>query len=238
MSRFLPALVLVLGLAAALPVRAEAPAERDAGLTVLHLSETGEKTIRRDRLHAALRAEASGPEARKVQAQINKQMAAALELARKVSSVKVETGGYSVWQEQPQKGPARWRGSQSLTLVGSDPSALLGLVGELQHAGLVVSSLEYQLAPETARAAEDSLTDDALMRLRVRAERIAKSLGMSVVRLRELRVGNAEGGRPRPPVPMRAMASKEYAPPVAEPGEATVTVTVEAEVLLGPAKQK
>jgi hypothetical protein len=45
-----------------------------------------------------------------------------------------------------------------------------------------------------------------------------------------VRVGNAEtGGRPAPRFTAMAMTA-----PVAEPGEATVRVTIEAELLLAP----
>jgi hypothetical protein len=56
----------------------------------------------------------------------------------------------------------------------------------------------------------------------------------AVLRYRDLRVGNAETeGRPMPRFAGAATAA--MAPPVAEPGEAVVRVTVEAELLLaGP----
>ena len=50
-----------------------------------------------------------------------------------------------------------------------------------------------------------------------------------MLRYRDLHVGNAETeGRPIPRFAAAAMAA-----PVAEPGEATIRVTVEAELLLG-----
>jgi hypothetical protein len=56
-----------------------------------------------------------------------------------------------------------------------------------------------------------------------------------VLRYRDLRVGNAEtDGRPVPRFGGAAMTAG--APPVAEPGEAVVRVTVEAELLLGSSR--
>jgi hypothetical protein len=53
---------------------------------------------------------------------------------------------------------------------------------------------------------------------------------LAVLRYRDLRVGNAEtGGRPVP-----RFAAMAAAPPVAEPGEAVIRVTIDAEVLLAP----
>jgi len=53
---------------------------------------------------------------------------------------------------------------------------------------------------------------------------------LSVVRYRDLRVGNAEtGGGPTPRFAAMAMAA-----PVGEPGRAVIRVMVSAELLLGP----
>jgi hypothetical protein len=53
---------------------------------------------------------------------------------------------------------------------------------------------------------------------------------LSVVRYRDVRVGNAEtGGTPVPRFAAMAMAA-----PVAEPGQAIIRVTVEADLLLAP----
>ena len=53
-----------------------------------------------------------------------------------------------------------------------------------------------------------------------------------MLRYRDLHVGNAETeGRPIPRFAAAAMTA-----PVAEPGEATIRVTIEAELLLGAAR--
>jgi uncharacterized protein YggE len=59
-----------------------------------------------------------------------------------------------------------------------------------------------------------------------------------VQQIRDVIVGNAEGGA-RPPMPMFAMrAGAAAAPaPVAEPGDAQISVTVQAEVWLAPKGQ-
>jgi predicted secreted protein len=219
--------------------RAETPAPppHDEGLTVIHLADSAERTLKRDRLRAYLAVDATGPDPRRVQADINRRMMTALDHAKAVASVKPETGGYSVYEEKPDKGPSRWHGSQALILTGKDPGELLGLVGELQNDGLLVRNLAFDLAPETARGIEDELTSEALERLHQRADKVAQSLGMSVARFREIRVGNVGGNVRPPPVPMDSFArAAAAAPPVAEPGESTVRVQVEADILLAPAE--
>jgi predicted secreted protein len=157
-------------------------------------------------------------------------MAAALDRARQVQGVRVETGSYNVGEERPQNGPTRWRGSQSVILTGKDADSMLKLAGALQSDGLSTSSLTYEVAPETVRGAEEDLTAEALAALDHRAASIADRMHLAVVRFRDVRVGNAEtGGRPVPRFSAMATAA-----PVAEPGEAMVRVTIEAELLLAP----
>jgi predicted secreted protein len=199
-------------------------------MTVLHLSQTAERSVIRDLLRIELRVEETGADARSVQAAINRRMAAALDRPRQVQGVRVETDSYNVGEDRPQNGPTRWRGSQSVILTGKDADSMLKLAGALQSDGLSTSSLTYDAAPETIRGAEEDLTAEALAELDHRAALIADRMHLAVVRFRDVRVGNAEtGGRPVPRFAAMAMAA-----PVAEPGEATVRVTIEAELLLAP----
>jgi predicted secreted protein len=97
--------------------------------------------------------------------------------------------------------------------------------------------MRFELRRETARAAEDELTTEALQRLRIRAERAAEALGLRVTGYKSVRLG-AVGGEPppRPAMMMRAQAAMADSapPPSAEPGRTPVRVSVEADVLLGP----
>jgi predicted secreted protein len=237
----LPRATLLLALAGMLVMPATtsclaADDESDAGVTKLHLVQSAERMVRRDRIRAQLRVESVGSDARQVQAEINKRMTAALDQARAVQGIKLETGGYSVYEERQTSLASRWHGSQGLSLSGDDFGAVLGLAGSLQNAGLAMSGLSFELAPETARGVEDELTTEALARLRQRAERIAGDLQMTVDRLRDVRVGNVDGQQPRPQIVFeKSLASTSVVPPpVGEAGDATVRVSVEAEILLGP----
>jgi predicted secreted protein len=222
-------LLLLIGLILSSPAMVRAQAT-DQQATVLHLSQTAERKVMRDLLRVELRAEEAGADPVALQSAINRRMAAALDRAHQVQGVGVETGSYAVNEEQPQSGPSRWRGSQSVILTGKDAQAVLKLAGALQSDGLLMSSLGYEISPETVRGAEEDLTAEALAGLDHRAASIADRMHLSVLRYRDLRVGNAEtGARPVPRFAAMAMAA-----PVAEPGEAVIRVTVTAELLLGP----
>ena len=201
--------------------------------TVLHLSQSAERRLPRDILHVTLRAEKSGADAQIVEAAINESMAKALAQARQVTGVAVATGSYAVYRETPKDHPPQWSGSQSLFLSGSHAGPLLNLAGALQAAGLLMSNLSYEMSHEAMRGAEDDLTAEALSALERRAAAIAQHLHQAVLGYRDLTVGNAETGEG--PMPRFAAAAVAAMPtPVAAPGEATVRVTVSAEILLAP----
>lgn len=203
--------------------------------TVLHLSEFAERVIKQDRIVVTLRAEAAGTEASRVQSEINRRMTAALERARNETAIRAETRGYWVSQERPANAPPRWRGQQTLILTSLDTVATLALAGELQQGGLIMSGLNFELARETARAAEDELTAEAIKRLRERTERVALTMNLAVKNIRDLRVGQVGGQMPpRTMAFQRAEAAGGAAPPVGEPGDTTVRVNVDAEVVLIP----
>lgn len=222
---------------AAPPPSAAQPAHTPPGDTgtVLHLTERAERAVRRNRLTAALEVTGVDADPKRLQAEINRRMAAAAARAKEVPAVAAETTGYSVYQERPEKAPARWVGRQGLRLQGRDIAAVLDLAGALQQQGLVLSGLTADLSPEALRSVEDDLTTEALERLKQRADRIAADLHTHVERYRDLQVGNAGTS---PPVirAMTAMAPAPMAapPPVAEPGDATVSVVVNAAVMLAP----
>lgn len=204
--------------------------------TAVHLDQQAQKVVPRDRLIAELRVEASGPDSRAVQDEINRRMGTALAKARKSAALTVQSGGYSVYREQPSKGTEIWHANQSLSFASKDFDAVLKLSGELQGDGLIMSNLRFFLAPETLRAAQSELTAQALTALRERAGEVATDLGMGVAQYKELTIGNAtEGFEGRRPVMMAKGFSSSAAPiatPEAEGGDSTITLSVQAEVIL------
>lgn len=202
--------------------------------SVLHLSETAQRDVPRDLLRATLAAEATDPDAGKVQSDINQRMSAAMTRIKQVAGVTVETGGYSVYRETPDKQPARWRGSQTVTLTSKDFAALVGLAGALQQQGLVIQSLSPDISREARQSVEDALTDEALTRLKQRADRIATTAGVKLQGIRSLSVGNVNAPPPivQPMMRMAAMSASPAPPPVAEAGNATVSITATAEFAL------
>ncbi len=248
--RLFTAALFALALSAAIPAHADERAEiglPPAGHTLVNLSATENKVLKQDLLVATLRYEISNKDNKVVQKQINETMAKAVAIAKKYDTLKSETGSYSLYQNHEPivdeksgevKGHKQeWRGSQEITIKSVDSETVLKATGEMQDLGLVMNNLQYTLSPEVAEKEKDALLVAALKKLDAKAGVIAKALGKSGHELADVTVDSA----PQPPI-MYAKAMRMemaadaggMAPPVAMAGESTVSLTVNARVLLKP----
>jgi predicted secreted protein len=174
------------------------------------------------------------PSAAEVAARINRDMAFALDLAKKRSAVRARTSGYSTLPvHDPKRGNVRhWRGAQELVLESGDVAALVALVGELQER-LQLQSLAFSVSPERRRKVEEELVIEALEAFEARADLVRKTLGASGYRLVEVHVGTGGGGPPPRPM-MRALgaADAEMMPPAVEGGTSEVTASASGAIEL------
>lgn len=204
----------------------------------IHLAQQATRTLAPDRMRVELRIEASGSDARQLQGEINRRMDAALAKAKPVAAVKFETGAYSVFPGNA-KGEPRWRAVAAFALTSADFGAALALAGDLQETGCLMSGVQFSLAPETLASVEDDLTGAALASLRRRADLVAKDLGTTVDHYKTIEVGNVTEPFPVRRAVFAASSVSSVAappPPVAEPGDATVSLTVNADIILAPTK--
>lgn len=235
--------LLLLALLLTLPLTAKAQSEdvilaMPEGQAILNISATERREVEQDLLVATLSFKSINKDPRFVQNNINEKMKEAVDTAKKAKEVKVNTGSYQVYeQEDGRTKETKWHGTQSLTLKSKNSEEILKLVGTLQSMGLTSDGLSYILAPETAVEVQDNLMEAALQQLQTRADRAAKALGKSTAELRDINVQ----GQDMPYQPMyksrgmmMASADMEMAAPVAEAGESTITLTVNARVLLKP----
>ena len=215
----------------ALPVSAQDINLLPEGQTLITLSVTERVSVEQDTLIATLRIERQNRNAQTLQREINAAMEEALNESESVTSVKVSTGYYSVYQTNtaPQGGrPDQvWQGSQSITLEGKDAQSLLELAGEIQDMGFVMNNLTYTLSTERADEVRDGLMESAISRARANAERAAAAMGKTEVDIATLDI-DAALGYSQPVMMARGMAmdSMEKASPVGEAGESEVSLTV------------
>lgn len=228
--------------AATLPALAQpAPRPLPEDATLLTLAESAEREVRPDTIRARLVAQATAETAAPAQSGVNAAMAKALERVRALG-LEAETGGYRTWQEtppRPQTLPAGtrppapvWRAQQHLIITAKDDARVLEAVGSLQAEGMLLQELAYAMSPAQQRGLQDDLSAEALQRLAVRAEKAAAALGLRFEGW--ARIGLQAGQVQRPPMAVAARmdAMAAAAPPVAAPGDQTLSVSVEGEAIL------
>ena len=143
---------------------------------------------------------ASGSDPSELASRINKQMAAALALAKQAKGVKVTSGAYNTYPEYGDGNRIiRWQASQDLILESKDVDAVAKLLGKLQGQGLLLRSISFSVARETQRKLEDELIAEAIAAFRARASLVAKGFGKASYGLIAVNIG---GGGYQPPMPM------------------------------------
>jgi len=214
-------------------------ADDDKKDTYLNISATERREVEEDLLVANLRFEFEGEEAKNVQDKINSTMKEALSAAKSIRNVNVSTEQYSVYKYHPRvkKGESKttiWRGSQSLVITGKDSDKILQLTGDLQKMGLAVTGLNYVVSPEKYEEVRDSLMELAIEKLIKRAKRVAKAIGADDIKIVNINVDANNQISPMRQGRVMAMSSKgrEYAAPVAAPGQSQIYMTVSARVLI------
>ena len=226
------AALITLATLAALQSAAAVAADPPAPPTVELSAEAGGAAAN-DLAVAVLYAERSGTSAAAVAREVNRDIAAALELARAQGAVKVQSGNVSTWPVYGKDGQGRitaWRMRSELRLESTDTAAMSELVGKLQQS-LALAHLTMEPAPETRRKAVADVTVDALRAFETRAQLIADTLGRRY-RIAHLAVG--DHGLQPPPMPrMRAaVMAAEAAPAPLEGGESRVSVHVSGRIEL------
>lgn len=210
--------------------------DADVSSTRLLLSETATREAEQDTLAAALVARAENLEPGPAQSAVNAAMAEALARVEESPSVRGVTGSYWVQERRGRDGVRiAWVAEQELRLRSGDAAELLDLTGRLQDQGLILRSLAYELSREARQELEDQLVLEAIARLRTRADVIAGALDLQLERFDTVSIGGSGGPVPRPFLDTRmAAAAEAMPPPMATPDLEAVSVTVDAEVFLGP----
>lgn len=208
-------------------------AEEARGYDQITLSTSTETQVPRDILIAHLYARSEGPSLETGTAEVNRAITAALETARKSTEVSVQTQNYQTEPSYQNQKPSGWIVQQWIRLESRQPERLARLVGELQKT-LKLGGLDYAVAPETQKSAEDHLISEGLKAFQNRAERVTHDLGRNRYRIIKMDVGSNpppfRSGRPM----LRAMSSEGAPAPQIEAGETTLTMTIQGTIELQP----
>lgn len=198
------------------------------------LNESAQSEVENDLLVAVLAAQAEGRDAGAPADEVNRQMDWAVNMAKSLPDVKVQTLGYNTRAIYNKNQVRGWRVSQSLRLESHDGRLLGDLIAQLQEQ-LKVQSLGYQVSDEQRRKYLDGLTETALARFRARAKNIATAMERRSYRLVQIHVN--DGQRHAMPMARGAMmemasADASVAPARIEAGTQTMTVSINGEIEL------
>lgn len=200
--------------------------------TTIELSAEASKAAVNDLATAVLYVERNGPNPAAVAREVNREITAALDIARARSEIKVQSGNTSTWPVYAQDGKGRitgWRMRSEIELESRNLPAMSELVGELQSS-LALAHINMQPAPETRRKAIDEATVDALQAFEQRAALIAGALGRKH-RIAHLSVGHSGFQPPMPRMRAAAAMAAEASAPL-EGGESQVSVHVSGRIEL------
>ena len=223
------ALTLLLSLAVCGAAAAEQPAPTYDRVS---LSASADQEVNNDTLVAVMYAQREGTDATRLASDVNRLIAAAVEQAKQLPQVQVQTLEYNtspVYRKQTLEG---WRVRQSIRLESRDAAVLSQLIGDLQT-NLGVSSISYTISPELRRTVEDKLIAEAIAGFNARAAMIGKEMQRSGYRLVSMDI-KSSGYQPGP-VPIRAMAMEaKTAAPTLEAGSRRVEVRIDGTIELQP----
>lgn len=242
MSKGLAFIVLAVTSAGALAQNEFSLGTRQPGQILLNISATEQRDVDQDTLNASLQYSAQGRDRTALQDEVNTAMRKALDILEEASDVEYFTTQYQVYvidAGRPSRSDVEnpvWRAQQEVALTSLDSDALLEVMGQLQSAGLVVTSQYYSLSTGRYEEVASGLMQAALAKLQSRANEAAAGLGKSAAELVEVSLDGSPNFAYREQFAGVAYrtADAAVATPVAEPGKTQVTMTVSARAVLSP----
>jgi predicted secreted protein len=187
------------------------------------------REVANDWVTARLSVVSEGKDPSEIAKTVNETMAKAIEAAKRVPDVTVQSAAYVTQPVYDEGKVVRWRARQELRLESGDVDRLAKLIGRLQGESVQLSNIDFSVRRETRKALEDELIEEALGRFRSRATLVAKGMGSNNWSLIELSVGSSDGEPRRVMMEHRpsAMLSRSQSDtPVFEAGTSKLRVRV------------
>lgn len=183
-------------------------------------------------IHFSARTQSKSPAT--AQKTLNQMVQTAMNSIKNEKEAMLRADNYSLSQEYSDHSPRRWNAEQNLTLKGGDSAHLLVLTEKLQSQGLAVENMSWSLDPETHQKLEAQARTEALKKIRSQADSDASALGLHVVKLEQIQVGENFNHEPRfaMAAPMMMSARSGGTPPQSTPKEQKIHVSVSARVRL------
>ncbi len=199
------------------------------------LSVTATDEIKSDILVALLYVQEEGRTPDKLAKIVNQKIAQAVDRARRVAGVKVETLNYRTSPYYKKQKIAGWRVRQSIRLESRDFGLLSKLIGELQEV-LALEYVSYQVSHEKRAEAENLVIAKAIAAFKTRAALIADTLEFPSYRVLNMNI-NTSGVYPVSRMSVRsemytADGLQQMPSPVLEGGTQTIQISINGKIEL------
>ncbi len=205
--------------------------EKEQHYNRINLSVSAADEIENDTLVAQLYVQREGQVASRLAEQTNRDVEWAIQQAKSVPSITVQTLDYHtspIYRKQSQNG---WRVRQSLRLTSQDTLAMSQLIGELQQR-LLVESIRYKISKKRRSGAESKLITQAIAAFKARAALIGEAWGHTTYRLVQMNINTSGSAMPRQYKQYAMMESNTLSAPALEVGKQTVQVTASGTIEL------
>ena len=208
---------------------AAAAADEAPRFDVVHLQAERSRAVTNDLMRVVLTVREQDADPAKLAERVNTAMGWALQKARAVKAVTVQSGGYRTYPVYRDGTLDRWRAVQEVFLQSADFKALGNLIGTLQQR-LQGHSLAFAVSDARRDEVENALNAASLDAFKARADLVRTNLNRTGYRIVSLDIGTTGGG-PSPRPLMKTMAAESVAPAV-EAGTTRLTVTVSGQIQL------
>ena len=229
MSLRLSGFIPMLGLFLWLPLQA---AEDTLHYDQVNLTAEASQETDNDTLVAVLTAQQEGSDPALLGDSVNRLIADAVEQAKKVPGIKIQTLGYQTSPRYQQQRLIGWRVKQSLRLQSMDGEKLSQLISHLQSK-LALESISYSVSDERRRSTEEALISKAIEAFQQRAKLVTERLGRKNYRLVEMQIHTSS--QQVRPMQMRASMMRldeAGASPSLEAGTQTLRVEINGRIEL------
>jgi predicted secreted protein len=211
--------------------------DRPAPMEVLDLSASASSDVAADLAVVTLSVVREGPDVAALSQDVDKTLSHALQDSKDTPGVNASSGGYSTQPRYDNKGQRTgWQVHGDVVLKSRDFPGLGKLIGRLTSTtgGLQVTNSSFEVSPELRQHEEGDLIARAIAAFTAKTNAAVKSLGYTTWVIRNMNIGNVNGGAPpvRPMMMSRALApgADALAPMPLEPGQVHLQLDISGSV--------
>ncbi len=228
------ALALPLCLAAPLAAEPSYHAGKHHPAPLLTLQASASTDVLEDQVTITLAADIEGNDQAAVDRRLTDILNQTRERAGEPADIRLRTGAWRIWPSTDRDGRiTAWRGRVELVLESREIAAAAELAGKLGDP-MAIADVRFDLSSEVRAEAEAALLAEVAEAFRQRADAAADAFGFAGYEVHRLDLGGS-GSMPQPRGELmmaRAGGVADAAPPALEPGETTVSLSVQGEVVL------